>query len=55
MPMPEVFADKYIPFFIAIAVIAVTLLWTLFREMKKPKVDPNNDPDTKRMNDLLKD
>ncbi|WP_353662974.1 hypothetical protein [Hydrogenimonas sp. SS33] len=41
--------------FSAIVVIAASLLFTLFREMKKPKKDPNLDPDTKRMNDMLKD
>ena len=53
--MPEVFAKEYIPFFIAIAVIAVTLLGTLVYELRKPKRDPNDDPDTKRINDMLKE
>jgi len=53
--MPDVFSSEYIPFFIAIGVIAVSLLWTLFHELRKPKSDPNDDPDTKRMNDILKD
>ncbi len=41
--------------FSMIIAIAATLLFLLFREMKKPKKDPNRDPDTKRMNDMLKD
>jgi len=41
--------------FTAIVLIATGLLTTLFIEMKKPKKDPNRDPDTKRMNDMLKD
>jgi len=40
---------------IAIVIIAVTLIWTLIHEMKKPYKDPNEDEDTKRMNDILKD
>jgi hypothetical protein len=46
---------RYIWFFIAIAVIAAALLTTLIIEMRKPKTDPNDNPDTKRMNDMLKD
>ena len=40
---------------IAIVLIAVTLIWTLVHEMKKPLKDPNENEDTKRMNDILKD
>ncbi len=41
--------------FSAIVLIAGGLLVTLFIEMRKPKRDPNENPDTKRMNDMLKD
>ncbi len=40
---------------IAIALIAVTLIWSIVHEMKKPYKDPNENEDTKRMNDILKD
>jgi len=40
---------------IAIALIAITLIATIFYEMKKPIKDPNEDKDTKRINDILKD
>ena len=40
---------------IAIALIAVTLIATIVYEMRKPIKDPNEDKDTKRMNDILKD
>ena len=46
---------RYIWLFIAIGVIAATLIATLIMEMHKPKADPNDNPDTKRMNDMLKD
>ena len=46
--------DNYI-LHIAIAVIAISLIATIFYEMKKPVKDPNRDKDTKRMNDILKD
>ena len=39
----------------AIIFIAAGLLLTFFRELRKPKRDPNENPDTKRMNDILKD
>ncbi|WP_457592661.1 hypothetical protein [Hydrogenimonas sp.] len=39
----------------AIAFIAAGLIATLVWEMRKPKKDPNENPDTKRMNDMLKD
>jgi len=39
----------------AIAIIAISLLATLFYEMRKPIKDPNEDEDTKRINDMLKD
>jgi len=39
----------------AIAFIAVSLVATLIWELKKPKRDPNENSDTKRMNDMLKD
>jgi len=41
--------------FIAIILIAISLIATLIVELKKPKRDPNENPDTKRMNDMLKD
>ncbi|WP_456322465.1 hypothetical protein [Hydrogenimonas sp.] len=41
--------------FIAIVLIAIGLLTTLAIEIRKPKHDPNENPDTKRMNDILKD
>ena len=40
---------------IAIFLIAVTLIWSLIHEMRKPIKDPNEDKDTKRMNDMLND
>ena len=40
---------------IAIALIAITLIATVIYEMRKPIKDPNEDKDTKRMNDILKD
>ena len=50
------FSDmRYIWLLIAIAIIAIALLTTLIVEMRKPKADPNDNPDTKRMNDMLKD
>ncbi|WP_456381388.1 hypothetical protein [Hydrogenimonas sp.] len=39
----------------AIVAIAAGLFATLIWELRKPKKDPNEDPDTKRMNDILKD
>ena len=53
--MPALFGTEYLPFFIAIAVIAISLIATLIHELRKPKRDPNDDPDTKRINDMLKD
>jgi len=50
-----IFDPQYYVFHIAIFFIAASLLATLFYEMRKPKKDPNDDPDTKRMNDMLKD
>jgi len=46
---------RYLTLHIAIALIAIGLIATLIYEMKKPLKDPNDDPDTKRMNDILKD
>ena len=46
--------DNYI-LHIAIALIAIILIATLIYEMKKPIKDPNENKDTKRMNDILKD
>ena len=40
---------------IAIAIIAVSLIATLIYELKKPFKDPNEDKNTKRMNDILND
>ncbi len=53
--MDILFEAKYYVFHIAILLIAVVLLSTLVYEMRKPKKNPNDDPDTKRMNDMLKD
>ena len=47
--------SEFWPKIIAIFLIAGGLLATLIHEMRKPKEDPNRDPDTKRMNDMLKD
>jgi len=47
-------ADNYL-LHIAIAIIAVALIATLIYEMKKPLKDPNEDENTKRMNDILND
>jgi len=49
--MPEEFYIKIT----AIVFIAVSLLATLIWELRKPKKDPNENPDTKRMNDMLKE
>ena len=46
--------DNYI-LHIAIVLIALTLIATLIYEIRKPKKDPNRDPDTKRINDILKE
>ena len=46
---------RYLSLHVAILLIAVGLIMTLIHEMRKPKRDPNDDPDTKRMNDILKD
>ncbi len=52
----EIILDpKYYVLHIAIALIAIALLSTLFYEMKKPKKDPNQDENTKRINDILKE
>ena len=47
-------ADNYV-LHIAIVLIALTLIATVIYEMKKPLKDPNENNDTKRMNDILKD
>jgi len=47
-------ADNYV-LHIAIVIIAIILIATVVYEMKKPLKDPNEDKDTKRMNDILKD
>ena len=49
--MPQEFWIKIV----AIIGIAAGLLFTLVWELRKPKRDPNETPDTKRMNDILKD
>ena len=50
------FSDpRYTPLFAAIFFIAVSLIATIIYELRKPIEDPNNDPDTKKMNDMLKD
>jgi len=46
---------RYYVLHIAIALIAIALLATLFYEMRKPKKDPNHNKDTKRMNDILQE
>ena len=53
--MDMILDPRYLVFHIAILVIAASLIATLIYEMRKPKRDPNEDPDTKRMNDILKD
>ncbi|ADV45900.1 hypothetical protein [Nitratifractor salsuginis] len=53
--MDMILDPRYLSLHIAIVLIAATLLYLLFREMRKPKKDPNEDPDTKRINDMLKD
>ena len=53
--MPSLLDPRYFVLHLAIAAIALVLLTTLFVEMRRPKKDPNDDPDTKRMNDMLKD
>ena len=40
---------------IAIALIAIVLIWSIVHEMRKPLKNPNENKDTKRMNDILKD
>jgi hypothetical protein len=40
---------------IAIALIAIALISTLIYELKKPYKDPNENEDTKKINDILKD
>jgi len=40
---------------IAIALIAISLIITVVYELKKPLKDPNENKDTKRMNDILND
>jgi len=40
---------------IAIFLIAIVLIWTIIHEMRKPLKDPNENRDTKRMNDILED
>jgi uncharacterized membrane protein affecting hemolysin expression len=47
-------ADNYI-LHIAIVSIAIGLILTLIYELRKPKKDPNEDPNTKRINEILKD
>jgi len=39
----------------AIALIAISLIATIIYEFKKPIKDPNENKDTKRMNDILND
>jgi hypothetical protein len=46
---------RYYVFHLAILFIALSLIATIVYELRKPKSDPNKDPDTKRMNDMLKD
>jgi hypothetical protein len=46
---------RYYVFHLAIFAVALVLVATLVHELRKPKSDPNDNPDTKRMNDLLKD
>jgi len=53
--MDLILDPRYLVLHIAIVLIAATLLYLLFREMRKPPKDPNEDPDTKRMNDILRD
>ena len=46
---------RYFVLHIAIALIALSLIATIIYELRKPYRDPNEDPDTKKMNDILKD
>jgi|GEM_PF-1249981 hypothetical protein len=46
---------KYMIMHTAIFLIALGLIWTIFYELSKPVKDPNDDEDTKRINDMLKD
>jgi hypothetical protein len=46
---------RYYVFHLAILFIALSLIATIVYELRKPKRDPNENPDTKRMNDMLKD
>jgi hypothetical protein len=46
---------RYLILHIAIAFIAISLVATIVYELRKPPQDPNDNPDTKRMNDILKD
>jgi len=46
---------RYYVLHLAILFIALALIATLVHELRKPKKDPNDDPDTKRINDMLKD
>ena len=47
--------SRYLVFIYAILAIALVLISTIVWELRKPKKDPNDNPDTKRMNDMLKD
>jgi hypothetical protein len=52
----NIFLDpRYLTLHIAIAFIAISLVATIVYELRKPLEDPNDNPDTKRMNDILKD
>jgi hypothetical protein len=53
--MSLVLEPRYYVFHIAIFFIALSLIATIIYEMRKPKQDPNDDPETKRINDMLKD
>jgi len=46
---------RYYVFHLAILAIALVLVGTIVYELRKPKNDPNDDPETKRINDMLKD
>ena len=53
--MDIIINPRYFIIHLAIILIAVGLIATLIVELKKPVKDPNEDEDTKRINDILKD
>ena len=53
--MSILFEKQYYILHIAIFVIATTLIATVIHELRKPAKDPNDNPDTRRMNEMLKE